>query len=174
VGLARYLLVVLLSTLVWACEADGRVERPAADEDGFTPLASEPPLDKCAYPVLRPTRLPWVSEGREIPPPRNPLQRGDLSWLGPRRFGHSAVVTLWLGRRQNLFGEGELAPPLPDGTPGILFFDDNAERWYFSWEESANYCGAIHLLVYLPRLSKTEAQVEAIQVANSLSVGDRG
>jgi hypothetical protein len=171
VRLARSLLSLMLATSLLACEADDGARRPAAtDEGSVVTQASETQLDKCGYPVLRPTTLPWVSEGKEIPSPRNPLQRGDLSWLGPRRFGHSAVVTLWLGRRQNRFGEGELAPALPDGTSGVLSFDADAERWYFSWEESATYCGAIHLLVYLPRLSKTEARVEAVQVANSLSV----
>jgi hypothetical protein len=123
--------------------------------------------DSCAFPILRPTSLPWLSAGMPIPDPDlNPLYRR-FTWEGPNGTewagAYVAVRVLTDAKVQGT----ESSPPLPDGTPGVLL--QHGREWDVVWQSSDRYCGSIALYVFLPQVSPDEVKSRAITIADSMT-----
>jgi len=123
--------------------------------------------DSCAFPVVRPTSLPWLRAGIPIPDPElNPLYRR-FTWEGPTGTEWAgAYVAVRVLADAKLDGT-ESSPPLPDGTPGVLL--QHGREWDVSWQSSDRYCGSIALYVFLPQMSPDEVKSYAIMIAGSMT-----
>jgi hypothetical protein len=153
----RLLALTIVSAVACAPESQDATPKPR-------PAAST--WDACSFPALRPDSLPWLAQGESVPNPGVVGEYKRLNWFGPdgTDWAGSYVSMRLLMDAPDV--DGIAAPPLPDGTSGVLLEHDTA--WDVYWQESTRYCGAIALEVYLRPLSPDEVRSEAIELARSL------
>jgi hypothetical protein len=122
----------------------------------------------CDYSAVRPTYLPWIAEGTELPAPEEVPQYERLNWLGPAGSDWAdAYVSVRLLSQPAEVTTREDAPPLPDGTTGDAAL--NSGEWDFFWTAPQTGCGPVALYVSLPHLGADEAMSEAFKIAESMS-----
>ncbi len=140
--------------------------RPAASG----PVASESvgtlPSDRCAYPAVSPTTLPWVADGGSLPAPEVDEINARLTWLAPEGDWSGSYVAVRLLDEANIEGQPLENAPLPDGTPGeIVHF---GREWNVFWADSERYCGSIALYVFVGDRPTDESRQLAVAIAESL------
>lgn len=142
---------------------------PAARPASGGPVASESagPLaaDRCTYPAVSPTTLPWVTEG-DLPSPEVDEINARLTWLAPQGDWSGSYVALRLLQEADIEGQPLDSASLPDGTPGeIVHF---GREWNVYWAASERYCGSIALYVFLGSDHEDESRRFAVAIAESL------
>ncbi|MPZ68879.1 MAG: hypothetical protein GEU71_05055 [Actinobacteria bacterium] len=139
--------------------------------DGQTPSASSSAEseERCEYPSVRPTYLPWQRYG-EIPEPDrgydDELDLARLLWINPGNQGDAVALTLYpVNRVPSTEGEEPLGV-LIGGNEGYLHNgppDENGAWWALD-----QTCNFLELIVSMDGLSPASVDEQVVKVARSL------
>lgn len=139
-----------------------------ADSVGEPPATATRP-ERCVAPDVRPTYLPWLKPGEEVPPPRESydeeINRAQLSWQDPG--GETGVgLTVY-----PLPGGVALEEPIAIwiyGVEGQLHRLDEGGVIGIHWDVQDEYCNFVELSLYAPGLPIGDAVNQLLKVARSL------
>ena len=131
-----------------------------------------PRAEPCTAPAFRPTYLPWLKPGREVPAPER-VGDAALRWAGPSS-GDDVDPYVSLGittedPTEDFAGAGY--PTLPvRGTEGYLVWvgDPHVGELSLRWDEGEPPCDAHVLSLLDQELSQRRAEAEIEKIAESL------
>lgn len=156
-------ILVCLSAIIGSC---AEVEPRSAPNRVPTRTVSEE-RNRCQYPTLRPTYLPWESSS-EIPEPRRSydkeIDRAQLSWMNPDNPQDGVGLTVY-----PLDRVGSSEEPIGvriRGEPGYLHRGSVGE--HSAWWDLDERCNFLELSVSLEGMSPKTVDKEVIKVARSL------
>jgi dipeptidyl aminopeptidase/acylaminoacyl peptidase len=165
------------SIQIFVVNADGTGLQQITSGPGSNLAPSWRPTDgaqpsRCDAPALRPTYLPWVTPGDDIPPPDESydpeIDRAQLSWHDARvPFGEAGVsLTLY-----TYFPTG--SDPRTDieiqGVAGRLHRFDDSAAVSIHWDLPTSRCNFLELSYSAPNLTKREAITHLLKIARSLN-----
>lgn len=138
--------------------------------DAASPTSSPYESQGCSYSEFRPTYLPWISQGQEIPPPDEMSGDGtdsaDLVWHRSAQ-GKPFYVRLGLAAELNPPGPGEpVAASIGDvrGEMEVIDTGDVAIRWYLP----SDTCNLLVLeFTTVGEMTTQEAKGEVLKIAQS-------
>jgi hypothetical protein len=132
----------------------------------------------CPFPSVRPTYLPWLSAGEDVPPPRmsHASEEGgssaSLEWRNPNweQGIPPSYVTLRRQTEPNLGAPGDPVAVTIDGSDEGGFYEgevpgDAAISWVIP---NATSCSTVALELVAPDMSRSEAKREIVKIAESL------
>lgn len=143
--------------------------------DGQT-TSSGPPVgsraesdERCEYPSVRPTYLPWQRSG-EIPEPDrgydDELDLARLLWINPENQGDAVALTVYpVNRVPSSEGEEPLGVPI-ESNEGYLHNGPPDE--HSAWWALDQRCNFLELIVSLDGLSPGSVDAQVVKVARSL------
>lgn len=152
---------------------DDSRERSASterDAHGTTAPATPPP---CPYVEAKPTYLPWLDDGEEVPEPRRAVDNGTsyVMWTsgGDDPFEQKSLIL----RRDSepLGGKGEPVSVILERARGYFYGSPGSDAAVL-WKTEADACNLITLSLSLPGSSRAEVRDEILEVVESLETRD--
>ena len=150
----------------------------AAVRPADEPISDEPSTDtvdaaRCQPPTVRPTYLPWIEPGEQIPPPvesyDDEIGRSQLSWTEPAGLQGRIGVGLTVYTHTPLGDQGEEIDIELEGVTGRLHREDEGGLVGISWSLQTSECNFVELVLSAPGLSRNVAIEQLIRVARSLA-----
>lgn len=137
------------------------------DERGGPTAA--PTRTACPYVQARPSYLPWLDEGEEVPEPRLDVhgRTSYVAWSsGPDDPARQSSVVL---RRDSepRGGAGEPVSVRLEGARGY-FYDGPGGQAAVLWKTDAQTCKLITLTLSLPGVGRRELRTEILKIVQSL------
>lgn len=127
---------------------------------------------RCLPPRVRPTFLPWLDAGEEIPPPRvsydAAIDRAQLTWSDPAYPEGDAGVGLSVYPHTSMGTAGEETDIVINGVAGRLHRFDEANVVGLSWDLPGRTCNFMELSLVAPDVSRSEAVSDLFDVAQSM------
>jgi hypothetical protein len=125
--------------------------------------------ERCVAPDVRPTYLPWLKPGEEVPPPRKSydeeIDRAQLSWGDPdSEAGVGLTVYPVPG---GVSGAGDLIGIELYGVEGRLHALDEGGLVGINWDIPGR-CNFVELGLYAPGLPNDKAIEQLMMIARSL------
>jgi dipeptidyl aminopeptidase/acylaminoacyl peptidase len=127
---------------------------------------------RCEFPTLRPTYLPWVHPGKEIPAPHesydDEIDRAQLSWSDPRfPLGETGVgLTVYTHFPQG--NRGQQTDIVVRGVAGRLHGPGDGGGVSVSWVLPTSTCNFLELSYGAPNLTMMEAIQQLLKIGRSL------
>jgi hypothetical protein len=148
---------------------------------GVAQGSASPPA--CPYPSVRPTYLPWVEPGEEIPEPDAHSAVGDegvsyafLTWTDPpEAMGHFRYkVSLVRTGQYNLGAPGSPVDVSIEGSdPGELYDGKQAGEASIYWViPNVTACSTVAIWFSAPDITWKQARAEVRKIAESLRPAD--
>ncbi len=168
--------VVVAAAATWFV-FDGSTRRNPTDPRQRGAIATSPrPSDsdsaRCTPVEHRPTYLPWIEEGEQVPPPQESydaeIDRAQLSWSNSDPNPRVAGVGLTRYPHIPAGNFGEPANVSLAGTEGRLHSEDEGGLISIFWDVESDECNFVELILHAPGLSDKDAIDELKRIATSL------
>ena len=128
----------------------------------------EPTKAACAYVEARPTYLPWLDEGEEVPKPQLETENGTSYVMWASGDGGTSQKSVIL--RRNSEPRGGLGEPVSvrlEGVPGYYYSSTGSDAGVL-WKTDSGPCDLITLAVSLPGSDQAEVRHEILKIVESL------
>ena len=145
----------------------GERSSPTRDARGAT--ASAPTArTACAYVEARPTYLPWLGEGEEVPQPQLNVESGTsyVAWTSGRG-GPSQKSVILRRSSEPRGGKGEPVSVRLEGARGYYYAAPGSSAGVL-WKTDSGPCNLITLALSLPGAGRAELRAEILQIVKSL------
>ncbi|MPZ70633.1 MAG: hypothetical protein GEU71_14060 [Actinobacteria bacterium] len=167
----------------------GNGSQPAADNNepvDARPEAevSSPSMETCPYVARRPTYLPWLEAGGDVPPPQKSYlehedSSGDpspssahLMWIPPDGYvtdGKSPYNVVLVREDELRGGPGEATGISIDGVEGLLYRSGHPGEAAILWNLDDEPCNLISLRLQAGDvLTQGQAEKEILRIADSM------
>jgi hypothetical protein len=122
----------------------------------------------CAYVEARPSYLPWLDEGEEVPEPQLETENGTSYVMWASGSGGTSQKTVIF--RRNSEARGGLGEPVSvrlEGVPGYYYASPGSDGGVL-WKTDSDACDLITLAVSLPGSDQAEVREEILKIVESL------
>ena len=140
---------------------------------GFAPAENghEPKVDStCPTAPVRPTYLPWLEEGEDVPPPRETydesIDRSQLSWVHKDETKEEIGIGLTRYQMHYLGEGGEPIDVEIEGQPGQFFVGHGDGNVSIAWD-LVGECNWVSLGLHAPSLSSRDLRQKVVEIAES-------
>jgi hypothetical protein len=158
--------LILVGSLVVACASEG--ERSATQLRRAAPTSSAPVAgnQRCPFPSVRPTYLPWLAPNEPIPPPTrsydDAIDRAQLSWTNPNKPHDGVGLTLY-----SLPGGVTPEESIDVKVQGFVGYLHHGPGETSAWWDLSARCNFLELSITLDP-AKPQLDSELLRIARSL------
>jgi hypothetical protein len=142
---------------------------PSASDVGEGPQAAQAGTEMaCVHVEARPTYLPWLDEGEEVPEPQREVDNGTsyVMWTSGDG-GPSQKSVIFRRSSEPRGGLGEPVSVRLEGAQGYYYTAPGSSGGVL-WKTGSEPCGLITLAVSLPGSSQAEIRDEVLKIVESL------
>lgn len=123
----------------------------------------------CPYVEARPTYLPWLDEGEEVPEPQRNVENGTsyVAWSTGEADPSRQKSLIFRRNDEPMGGKGEPVSVSLEGADGY-YYSAPGPLASVLWKTDSDSCNLITLALSLPGSDRPELRKEILQIVESL------